>query len=248
MNLKIKDLDVYYQSLGKGPDIVLLHGWGQDVSTWWGVAEDLCKYGKLWMIDLPGFGRSQTPSKAFGNTEYAEVIEEFIEKNKIKNPILIGHSLGGRVVIKMAARKQYDYPKIILEDAAGIKPKQDGIKPLIYLGAKIFKYLVPNIGTMKQVWRAKFYNSLEADYVDAGQMKGTLTRLLSEDLRGELSKITAETLIIWGEVDRAVPVSDGQLMYRKIENSRLEIIDGVGHFPHLEERGKFLNYVEDFVS
>lgn len=247
MYLKVNDLDVYYQNLGSGQDIILLHGWGQDVSTWWGIAEELSKYGKLWMIDLPGFGRSQL-HKAFGNKEYAEVIEEFIDRNKIQKPILVGHSLGGRVVIKMAARARHEYAKIILEDAAGIKPRQDGIKPIIYLGAKIFKYLVPNIGTMKQIWRAKFYNSLEADYVNAGVMKGTLTKLLGEDLRGELSKITIETLIIWGEIDRAVPASDGQLMYREISNSRLEVIDGVGHFPHLEERGRFLNYVEDFVS
>lgn len=248
MYLKVKDLDIYYQNLGSGQDIVLLHGWGQDVSTWWSVAEDLSKFGKLWMIDLPGFGRSSVPNKAFGNREYSEVILEFMKKLEIKNPILVGHSLGGRIAIKTASLNGSKISKLILEDSAGIKPRQDGFKPVLYIGAKLFKYLVPNFFNIKEVLRQKFYASLEADYIDAGLMKNTLTKLLDEDLSLDLPKIDNETLIIWGENDRAVPVSDGLFMYRKIKNSRIEIIENVGHFPHLEERGKFLNYVEDFIS
>ncbi|MDO8429154.1 MAG: alpha/beta hydrolase [Candidatus Daviesbacteria bacterium] len=246
MYIAVNNQNVYFQKVGTGPDLIMLHGWGQDVSSFWGVLDGLKTDFTIWLIDLPGFGRSDLPQKPFTVSNYVSVINSFIEENKIKKPILLGHSLGGRIALKLAAHYPETIDKLILEDAAGIKPKQDSLKPIFYLLAKIFK-VFPDIFKLKTRLRHYFYSSLESDYLTAGEMKETLTKILAEDLTPDLSKIKTETLILWGEKDRAVPLKDGKKMYQLIANSRLEVIDEIGHFPHLEKPNLFIHYVKDFA-
>ncbi len=243
---------IYYQKVGKGRDLAMLHGWGQDVSSFWGVAELLKNDFTLWLIDLPGFGRSDLPQKPFTVSDYAEVIRQFILRNKIRDAVLLGHSLGGRIAIKLAA-SQKSHPgdvisKLILEDAAGIKPKRDLIKFFIYPAAKIFRHL-PNFLNLKNKLRHWFYKSLKADYINAGPLKETLTNILEEDLTPDLPRITTETLLIWGEKDptQEASLSNGKKMYKLIPNARLEVIENVGHFPHLENPERFVYWIKEFI-
>lgn len=248
MFITINNQQIYYQKLGKGRDLLVVHGWGQDVSSFWSIAEKLKDDFTLWLIDLPGFGRSELPKFDFTNQDYADILKGFVGEMKLKRPFLLGHSVGGRVSIKLLAQNPDLFEKAIFEDAAGIKPKQDGIKPFLYLGAKAFNLFMPNIGNLKQRIRYRFYKGLEADYINAGAMRGTLTNLLDEDLTDELPKIKTEMLLIWGEKDRAVPLADGKKMYRLIPNARIEVFDNVGHFPHLENEKLFVQVVKDFLA
>jgi len=248
MYISINDQQIFYQKIGKGKDLIMVHGWGQDVSTFWSVAEKLKDDYTLWLIDLPGFGRSELPKKDFSNTDYAEILAGFVEELKIKKPHYLGHSVGGRVGIKLLAKYGELFDKVVLEDAAGIKPKQDRMKPFLYIGAKAFHILLPEFLAIKPLIRYHFYKGLESDYITAGEMKGTLTNLLDEDLTGDLPKIANKTLLIWGENDMAVPLSDGKKMNRLIPDARIEVFDNVGHFPHLENEQLFVQYVKDFLN
>ena len=82
MYVKINNQEIYYQKLGSGKDLIMLHGWKQDVSTFHNVSEELKKYFSLWLIDLPGFGRSENPKKDFTVEDYSDIIAEFIKINK----------------------------------------------------------------------------------------------------------------------------------------------------------------------
>ena len=172
-----------------------------------------------------------------------------LELSSIKNPILLGHSLGGRVAIKLASRNPNLISKLILEDAAGLRPQRDTFKILVYIPAKLFHYLVPNIFNLKQKVRYKFYKGIEADYLNAGKLKDTLTNILAEDLTPDIKKIKNETLLIWGENDptNEASLKNGKRIYRLIERSRIEVFDNVGHFPHLENPELFSYYVKDFL-
>lgn len=248
MYIKISDLEIYYQEAGKGKDLILLHGWKQDVSSFWGLVELLKDDFKLYLVDLPGFGRSDVPKKPFTVSDYSQIIKKFIEEKKIKKPIVLGHSLGGRIAIKLASENPNLIDKLILEDAAGIKPKQDPFKPLFYVAAKAFRYFIPNIFNLKEKIRHLFYKKIESDYLNAGALMGTLTNILDEDLTPDLKKIESEALLIWGEKDpnKEASLANGKKMYRLIENSRIEVFEGVGHFPHLEKPVLFASYVKDF--
>lgn len=250
MYLKIKGQNVYFQTLGHGPNLIMLHGWKNDVSSFWGVAEELKNDFSLWLIDLPGFGRSDNPKKPFKVEDYAEIIHEFIEIQRLKEPMLLGHSVGGRIGIKLAAQNPKLLSKLVLEDAAGIKPKSSPAKPVMYVLAKLVKYGMPNLFNLKEKLRYRFYKSVNSDYNTAGPMKDTLTNLLEEDLTPDLKKITTPTLIVWGESDQTIgaAVKDGRAMYQMIPNSKFEIVPGAAHFPHLENPARFLYFVKDFLS
>jgi pimeloyl-ACP methyl ester carboxylesterase len=249
MYIKINDNNIYYQKVGRrGKDLILLHGWGQDVSTWWVVLDKLKDDFTLWLIDLPGFGRSDLPKKDLMVQDYADTIQVFITKLKIKKPHLLGHSHGGRISLKVAAYQGHLIDKLILEDSAGIKPKK-GLKQLLaYPLAKIFKNLTPNWFHFKDRLKTMLYRYLESDFLEAGPLRGTLDQVVNEDLTLDIKKINNETLLIWGEKDRAVPLSDGKRIYRLIEPSRIEVIDEVGHFPHLENPDRFIYWVRNFLE
>jgi len=250
MYITLSEQNVYYQKLGEGKDFIMLHGWKQDVSTFHKVAEELKKHFTLWLIDLPGFGRSENPKKDFRVSDYADIVAEFIKFNKIEKPVLLGHSVGGRIGIVLASKYPEVLSKLILEDSAGIQPKRDLAKFIMYPFVKAFKYLIPNLFNLKTKIRHKFYRNLESDYLTAGALKGTLTNILREDLISELSNVKTPTLIVWGSDDPNLESSpeNARIMYKKIPFSKLEFIEGAGHFPHLTHPEKFLYFVKDFAN
>lgn len=251
MYLNIDGQNIYYQRVGSGPNLIMLHGWGADVSTWWGVVDLLKNQFTLWLIDLPGFGRSDPPQKPFTVSDYAEIIVGFIKDQGLDKPSLLGHSLGGRVVIKLASHMSSGkvIDKLILESSAGIKPKQDYWKSFIYPVAKL-SHLIPNLFNLKKKVDMAFYRFLESDYLHAGLLKETLANIIEEDLTDELPKIKNETLLIWGEKDptKETSLKNGKKMYQRIKNSRLEVLEGVGHFPHLERPKLLAYYVKEFCN
>jgi pimeloyl-ACP methyl ester carboxylesterase len=250
MYTTIKDQNIYYQKLGEGKDLIMLHGWKQDVSSFHAVAEKLKKDFTLWLIDLPGFGRSENPKQDFKVEDYADIVYQFIKENNIEKPVLLGHSVGGRIGIVLASKYPESLSKLILEDSAGIKPKQSLSKSLIYPLAKAFKYLTPNLFNLKTKIRHKLYKNLGSDYSTAGKLKGTLTNILEEDLTPQLSSIKTQTLILWGSNDpnKESSPANARTMYKKIPFSKLEFIEGADHFPHLTHAEKFIYFVKDFAS
>lgn len=248
MYITVNNQCIYYQKLGTGKDLIMLHGWKQDVSTFHNVSEELKKHFTLWLIDLPGFGRSENPKVDFQVEDYANIIQEFIKENKLNKPHLLGHSLGGRIGIKLTSKNSEIINKLVLESSAGIKHEHDFLRLLSLLLAKTFNTLIPNIGNFKNNLKRKFYKQIGSDYNDAKELKKTFVNIINEDLTPDLSKIKNKTLIIGGQNDTSVPTRDQKKMYRKIDYSKLEILDNVAHFPHLENPQKFLYYVIDFLS
>lgn len=246
MYSKIENLQVYYQKIGQGKNLIMLHGWGEDVSTFWPLAQFLKDNFTLWLIDLPGFGRSDPPKKAYDTKDYAQIISQFIKSQKIKKPILLGHSFGGKVAIRLTLLYPHLVNKLILMASSGIKRVPSFRTIFIYPTAKIIHHLMPAIFNIKSIIRKKFYRKIESDYENAGLMKDTLLKTIKEDLTSDLKKINKKTLIIWGDEDRAVPLKYGKIIYHLIKNSKLVVLEGKGHFLHVHDPERFAYYVKDF--
>lgn len=248
MYLQINDLNIYFQKTGRGKVLIMLHGWGQDVSTFWGIIEFLKDKYTVYLLDLPGFGKSDSPKNPLTTLDYAKIVKEFMSKQKINKPIILGHSFGGRIAIKLSSIYPKVIDKLILEDSAGIRSKMSFFRIIVYIPVKIFHYLIPNIFNLKDKTRYKFYKKLGLDYINAGILIDTFKNILNEDLSDDLRKIDVETLLIWGEKDSTGEASlkNGKKMYQLINNSRIEVFEGVGHFPHLEKPEKFAYYVKNF--
>lgn len=247
MYCEIDGQSIYFQKVGKGKDLILIHGWGADVSNFWPIVDLLKNSFTLWLLDLPGFGRSEVPKKQFTISDYAKVIAEFIKKNNIKNPVVFGHSYGGKVSIKLASLYPNLIDKLILEGASGIKPKKTFLQILLFPIAKLSNLFLPDLFNTKSKIRAKLYKKLESDYADAGNMKNNFVNTLKEDLTADLEKIQTETLLIWGENDRAVPLKYGKKMYHLIKNSKLAVLENIGHFPHIKWPERVAYFVKDFI-
>ena len=99
--MKIKDVNVNYVQYGnkKGKNVVLLHGWGQNIKMMDPIGKGLMKDYYITNIDLPGFGSSSEPTYGYTVYDYYEVVDELLTKLNIKKPIMIGHSFGGRISI-----------------------------------------------------------------------------------------------------------------------------------------------------
>ena len=104
MKLNIRNIDINYVQYGEGKkDVVLLHGWGQNIQMMNPIGEKLQKSNKITIVDLPGFGESDEPKETWNMDKYSHFLESFLDEVKVKKPIVIGHSFGGRLAIRYSA-------------------------------------------------------------------------------------------------------------------------------------------------
>ncbi len=249
----INGLEINYKIAGEGPAILVLHGWGGASDSWVEVQEILAQKGyKVICPDFPGFGKTPPPIDPWDVGDYANLILNFTQKLGLDNFFLLGHSFGGRISIKFVTQYPDKIKILILCASAGIKPKP-GLKTIIIfwlakIGNVIFapKYL----RRFKDSVRNFFYFSLRnRDYVKAnGVMRKTIKKVLAEDLLPDLSKIKTKTLIVWGKIDKMVPLKYGYIFKEKIENSELEVLPKIGHSPHLEIPRKLAEIVSEFLN
>ena len=94
MKINVQGVDIHYIQYGKGKDIILLHGWGQNIEMMKPIGDNFCDRFRVTILDFPGFGQSEEPKEAWTINRYAEMLEEFVKKLKIKKPIVMGILLG----------------------------------------------------------------------------------------------------------------------------------------------------------
>ncbi|RKZ90045.1 MAG: alpha/beta hydrolase [Candidatus Parabeggiatoa sp. nov. 1] len=250
MFITINNLQINYHASGTGKNIILLHGWGAQISSFKPVHQYLENNLRVYSLDLPGFGKSDPPPESWGTAEYTHLVQQFIHELGIKNPIIMGHSFGGRIAIRLALIETIH--KLILVDSAGIKPKR---KLNYYLKVYAYKLLknVAQLPILKHVFK-KMLESVQKkagskDYQNAsGVMRTTLIKVVNEDLTELLPQIKAPTLLMWGENDQATPVSDGQLMEQLIPDAGLVVLKNAGHFSYLDKLNEFLLIISSFLK
>ena len=235
---KIKDLDINYIQYGKGKDIVLLHGWGQNIQMMDPLGKNLSDNFKITILDLPGFGSSEIPKFAYTINDYTEFLHEFLESLNIKNPILIGHSFGGRIAINYAS--MYDVSKLVLFGSPFIVRENNSLKVKLLKSLKKIKMLEHVAETMKNYMGSEDYKAA------SGVMREVLVKTVNTDLREAASKIKVSTLLIWGENDAAVPVSEAKELESTIKDSALIVLQGT-HYCYLENLGHVVSILEHFL-
>lgn len=237
MEFLYKNYIINYDLRGQGSYLILMHGWGVDKTTFSKVEEELKNYYTVLTFDFIGFGKSSTPIKPFSLDDYLESVEALVKHLNIVNPIVVGHSFGGRVAIKYALRN--DVKKLILVSSAGI------IHFSLKTKLKIIKYkFLKNIYKLfsKTKYQKLITSSGSDDYKKLNNvMKRTMTNVIKKDLKKYIKKINVSTLILWGYFDITTPYKDAIYFNKKIKDSRLITFFRSGHFCYLEEENKFIN-------
>lgn len=254
MNINLNGINVNYIIQGENNknEVILLHGWGASIDAFLPVYKYLSKDYKVYVIDMPGFGKSEEPPKNYFVLDYAKVILEFIKRLEIKNSTLIGHSFGGRVIMKLVGELGFTPKNIVLVDSAGVNPRK---KPSYYF--KVYSYKLAK-NTVKLLFNKekaeKIINDMRkkhgsTDYKNASDtMRSVFINVVNEDLRYTLKNIKVPTLIIWGEKDLDTPLKDAKIIESLVPDSGLVVLKGAGHYSYLDNLNEFLIIVDNFLK
>ena len=248
--IELEGVRVAMEVTGSGRPLILMHGWGCDHPTVRSIAATAALTHTVYNIDFPGFGASEEPAEVWGVERYTRLIEALVKSEKLESPVLVGHSFGGRVAILFASRNKAD--KVILVDAAGIKPRRTlkyYLKVYSFKAGKKFWELI--LGKEKAQARIDRMRARRgsSDYAGASpMMRRILSKVVNEDLTDRLPLISAPALLIWGENDTATPLSDAKKMARLIPDSGLVSFPGCGHYSFLDNPGQFRAVLSSFLK
>lgn len=254
MNMVIDNIDINYTMEGKGPAIVMLHGWGSNLTLFNGLIKHLSPHYTVYALDMPGFGKSEEPTEAWCIDDYVDFVIKFIKKMGITDTVLLGHSFGGKVIIKLVNRPSLDFKvnKLILMGSAGIRPKKtfkQKFKIRIYKIGKAFLKCKPIHFLYPQAFENLQARSGSADYKAASPlMKQVFVKVVNEHLEEYLPNIKQSTLLVWGKNDTATPLSDGQYMEKAIPDAGLVALDNAGHYVFLDQAYTVCKVLDSFLN
>ena len=251
---RIDDISVNYIDAGQGDVVLLLHGWGSNITLFDGIVKTLTPAHRVIALDMPGFGKTSEPSEPWCVDDYVDFLIKFIDSLQLKEFSVLVHSFGGRVLFKLNARENIPYVihKAVLIDSAGIMPKKTRKQKMslrIYktaravMSTKILHFLYPDAVEDMRKKRGS------ADYNNATPiMRATLVKVVNEDLEPLISKIHCPTLLIWGDADTATPIADARRMEELIKDAGLVVCEGAGHYSFLEQPVKVHGALKSFLG
>jgi len=256
---------VYEAGRGNARGIMLVHGIGQEAArdfrdhiAW------LQKSFHVVAVDLPGFGASDKANVLYSPENYSRVLKHVADRF-LRGPfVLVGHSMGAVVSLRYAATHPEDVRRLVVIDAPGILHRYSvtsqylahfglefippAAEPLDWLTNLARKLLAPleRLHFDPQVILSS--PQLRQRLLGADPAKIAGLAVVSEDLRQELPKVRAETLIVWGAKDTLAPLRTGKVLALKLPRARLAVIEGAGHEVMLEAPERFRAVLEPFLE
>lgn len=239
----INKVNINFEDYGnnEGESIVLLHGWGQNIEMMKPLGDKLKKNNRIIIIDLPGFGKSTEPDYVWNLNDYVDMLKKLLDDLKIKNPILIGHSFGGKISLLYASK--YKVKKLILFGSPYKQEiKKDSTKTKILKSLKKVPVLNKLEGfAKKHIGSTDYRNATET-------MRKVLVEHVNLDITNEVKKIKCPTIIIWGTNDEAVDVSTAYELEELIDNAGVVIYEGCTHYAYLERLNQTVNVIKSFLE
>lgn len=263
---------IAYRRCGNGPALLLIHGLAGSSSTWADVLPQLSEQFTVVSPDLPGHGDSDKAPGDYSLGSLASILRDLLAVLDIERATIIGHSLGGGIAMQFA----YQYPescdRLVLVDSGGLGrevswmlralalPGSELVMPLLFpgfvrdWGDSLERFLHDRgirFGRLSESWRAyaslthadnrqAFVRTVRAVIDAGGQSVSAVDRLY---LTSEIP-----TLIVWGDQDGIIPIAHAHSAHEVMPESQLSIVEGAGHFPHVEEPAQFARIVTSFVQ
>jgi pimeloyl-ACP methyl ester carboxylesterase len=264
--------DVGYRRAGTGEPILLIHGLAGSSRTWDHVIPCLTPRHDVIAPDLLGHGESAKPQGDYSLGAFASGLRDFLSVLDVPSVTIVGHSFGGGVAMQLAYQHPHLVDRLVLVGSGGLGREVSWLlrlltlpgaeylmpigfpKPLVdratdvgrHLGRRNIRW--PKLGEMWRAYaslagaenRSAFVRTMRSVIDPGGQTVNARDRLY---LASHLP-----TLIVWGDRDGVIPVSHAHTAHELIPTSRLEILDGVGHFPHVESPERFCEVLLDFMA
>ena len=248
MQVIIDNLAVTYELTGTGKTVLLLHGWGDNLTTFSQLISSLSGQYRLLAPDLPGFGGSQAPKEPWSLDNYANFVGALLAKLEFQAYAIIGHSNGGALAIHGLSQGVLKTDKLVLLASAGIRNSQPAKRLVTKVIAKVGKVTtiwLPNV--VRQRLRRKLYGTIGSDMLVVPELSETFKRTVRQDVQTDASKLTLPTLIINSDKDPAIPLADGKRFHDLIKGSKFEVLHGASHFIHQEQTDEVAKLIRDFL-
>jgi pimeloyl-ACP methyl ester carboxylesterase len=264
--------DVGYRLAGHGPVVLLVHGLAGSSRTWKDVMGPLARRHTVLAPDLLGHGESAKPLGDYSLGAYASGLRDLLGVLGLPRVTVVGQSLGGGIAMQLAYQHPEIAERLVLVGSGGLGREVSPIlRALTLPGAEyLMPVLFPGFARdggnwlarflhdrgwraphMAEGWRAyaslasapnrhAFVRTLRTVIDPGGQTVSAVDRLYLA--------AAMPTLIVWGDQDHVIPVEHAYAAHAAMPGSRLEIFEGVGHFPHAEAPGRFVEVLSDFVA
>lgn len=238
----------------EAPNVLLLHGWGCDSTTFSFIQNALSEKATVITLDFPGHGQSPEPPEPWGVEEYADQVYALLMQKSLAPLDIVAHSFGGRVAIWLAANHPEIVRQLVITGGAGIrKPVSETSRRrtarfkrcnALLETLKKLTFLAVPVERMQTRLRNRYGSP---DYVRLNEtMRKTFVRIVSLDLLPLLPRIQAPTLLIWGGEDTETPLWMGQEMEKEIPDAGLVVFEGASHFAFMEQWQRFATIVKQF--
>ncbi len=225
--------------VGEGAPILMVHGWGASIELLEPLASRISRRGyQCRLFDLPGFGESDEPPQPFSIFDYAAFCLAYLDQRQMREACYFGHSLGGRIGLILGAEHSNRIRKLALSNSAGIKPQaalhsrvrlsayQSLRRGLDRIGAK------SAAGKLRQTYARRFGSD---DYHNASPiMRRTLVNIVNQDLLDQAKRVSAPTILIWGDEDQETPLWMGKKLEAAMPDAALIVHPGAGHYAYLD--------------
>jgi pimeloyl-ACP methyl ester carboxylesterase len=264
--------EVTYRMGGSGSAVLLIHGMAGSSRTWRDVTERMVANHTVIAPDLLGHGESAKPMGDYSLGAFANGLRDLLGVIGVERVTVVGQSLGGGVAMQLAYQHPELVERLVLVCSGGLGrevnwmlraltlPGAEVLMPVIFprfvadKGNDVSRFLhergirAPHIGEMWRAYaslsgaqnRGAFLRTLRAVVDPGGQTVSGLDRVYLAS--------AMPTMIIWGDQDPIIPIEHGYAAHDAIVGSRFEIMEGCGHFPHVEQPLRFVELVEDFIA
>lgn len=213
------------------PELIWLHGWGQTHKSLLPLAGLFKRSFKNTLYDLPGFGASKMLKAGAGTEDYAKVLIRELEKNSDRPVVLVGHSFGCRVAIRLAAARPGLVRGMVLIAAAGLPRRRS-------FGFRVKGFFLKILGKSAGATDKLFKTSLKPkyrrrfgsrDYREAGELLPTFIKTVNEDLTETAHKVACPVILLFGSNDLETPPALGLRFRTLIHHADLKILKGFDH-------------------
>ena len=263
--VSVLGVNMHYQDTGPSKNVIpilFLHGFGSSLQTWNSWSEALSSEYRVISVDLPGFGLTGAdPSGIYTDQRSVEVLEAFLKALQIPKVVLVGNSMGGKFAWQFAARYPNQVAKLVLISPDGYASPgiEYGKKPDVPAIADLYRYffsktflamnLEPAYANPKALNDAlvnRYYDLMLAPGV-RGAILARMQQTVLQDPVPSLASIQVPTLLIWGEKDAFIPISNSNDYLKVMPNVKRVSLPNIGHLPQEEQPSIGLQALKEFL-